>query len=73
VTVEVLTSPVVPHRGARISVPRGDLDIPEVHASIEPGRDKPLALWASAASFPIIQIWKIDMQAGLMPGDVLAT
>ena len=42
-TLEVLASPVVPHRGARIGVPGRDLDIPQVHASIEHGRYEGMA------------------------------
>src|SRR5437868_8180751 len=38
VTVQVLTGPVVAHGGARVGVPGGDLDVPEVDASIEHGR-----------------------------------
>jgi hypothetical protein len=43
VTVEVLASPVVAHRGARIGVPSGDLHIAQVNASVETGRDKRVA------------------------------
>jgi hypothetical protein len=35
VTVQVLAGSVVPHRGARVCVARGDLDIAQVNASIE--------------------------------------
>jgi len=35
VTVEILASPVVTHRGTRIGMPRGNLDIPQVHARIQ--------------------------------------
>src|ERR1700691_3382244 len=35
VAVEVGAGPVVAHRGARVGVAGGDLDVPEVHASIE--------------------------------------
>lgn len=34
-SVEVLAGSVVPHRGARVSMPGGDLHIPQVHACIE--------------------------------------
>ncbi len=34
--VEVLASPVVAHRGPRIGMPGGDLDISQVHARVEP-------------------------------------
>ena len=39
VTVEVLAGPVVAHRGAWIGMAGGDLDVPEVHASVEHGCD----------------------------------
>ena len=38
--VEIGTSPVVTHRGARIGVAGGDLDVPEVYAGIETGRER---------------------------------
>ena len=38
--VEIGTSPVVTHRGARIGVAGGDLDVPEVDAGIETGRER---------------------------------
>jgi hypothetical protein len=40
VSVEVLAGPVVAHRGPRVSVPGLDLDIPQVHARIQHGRDE---------------------------------
>src|ERR1019366_815608 len=40
VAVEVLAGPVVTHRGARVGVAGGDLDIPQVHAGIEHGRNE---------------------------------
>jgi len=39
VAVQVLAGPVVPHGGARVGVPGGDLHIAQVDASIEHGRD----------------------------------
>jgi hypothetical protein len=36
--VEVLAGPVVAHRGARVGVAGGDLDIPEVDACVELGQ-----------------------------------
>ena len=41
--VQVLAGPVVPHRGARVGVAGGDLDIAQVNASVEHGRDKSVA------------------------------
>src|SRR5215469_16311882 len=38
VAVEVLAGPYW-HRGARVGVPGGDLDVPQVHARIQHGRD----------------------------------
>ena len=38
--VQVLAGPVIPHSRARVGVPGGDLDVPEVNASIEHGRDE---------------------------------
>jgi hypothetical protein len=43
VAVEVLAGPVVPHRGARIGVPGGDLDVPQVHTGAEDGGDEGVA------------------------------
>jgi hypothetical protein len=40
VAVQVLAGPVIPHSRARVGVPGGDLDVPEVNASIEHGRDE---------------------------------
>ena len=40
VAVQVLPGPVIPHSRARVGVPGGDLDVPEVDASIETGRDE---------------------------------
>ena len=37
-TVEILAGPVVPHCGARIGVPGGDLDVAQVHARVQHGR-----------------------------------
>ena len=41
--VQVLAGPVIPHSGARVGVTGRDLDIPEVDASIEHGRDEGMA------------------------------
>jgi hypothetical protein len=38
--VEVLAGPVVTHRGARVGVAGGDLDVPQVYSSIKHGRDE---------------------------------
>jgi hypothetical protein len=43
VTVKVLAGPVVTHRGARIGMTGGDLDIPQVHTSVQHGRDEGMA------------------------------
>jgi hypothetical protein len=43
VTVKVLAGPVGTHRGARIGVAGGDLDIPQVHACVRHGRDEGMA------------------------------
>src|SRR5216683_2861284 len=40
VAVEVLAGPVVAHRGARVGVPGGDLDVPQVYSGIETGRER---------------------------------
>jgi hypothetical protein len=40
VTVEVLAGPVIPHRGARVSVAGSDLDVAQVNSSVEHGRDE---------------------------------
>ena len=40
VAVEVLAGPVVAHRGPRIGVAGRDLDVPQVHSSIEHCRDE---------------------------------
>ncbi len=40
VAVEVLAGSVIPHSGARVGVPGGDLDVPKVNASVEHGRDE---------------------------------
>lgn len=37
--VEVVAGPVVPHRGGRVGVAGGDLDVSQVDASVEHGRD----------------------------------
>ena len=42
-TVKVLAGPVGTHRGARIGVAGGDLDIPQVHACVQHGRDEGMA------------------------------
>jgi hypothetical protein len=44
VTVEVLMGPVIPHRGAGVGLPGGDLDVAQVHAGIEHGRDERVLL-----------------------------
>ena len=41
--VQVLAGPVIPHSRARIRVAGGDLDVPEVDAGIEHGRDESVA------------------------------
>ena len=38
--VEIVAGPVVTHRGAWIGMAGSDLDIPEVHARVEHGRDE---------------------------------
>ena len=43
VAVQVLACSVVPHRGARVGVAGGDLNIAQVNASIEHGRDERVA------------------------------
>jgi len=40
VTVEILAGPVIPHRGARIGVPGGDLAVAQVHARVQHRRDE---------------------------------
>jgi hypothetical protein len=40
VAVEVLACPVIPHRGTRVGVAGGDLDVAQVHPRVEHGRDK---------------------------------
>src|SRR5216683_5783774 len=40
VAVEVLAGPVVTHRGARVGVGGGDLDISQVHARVKIGRER---------------------------------
>jgi hypothetical protein len=40
VAVQILAGPVVAHRGSRVGVPGGDLDIPKVDSGVEHGRDK---------------------------------
>ena len=40
VAVQVLAGSVIAHRGARVSVTGRDLDVPEVDAGIEHGRDE---------------------------------
>jgi len=42
-TVEVLAGSVVPHRRARIGMAGSDLDVAQVHARVEHGRDKGMA------------------------------
>lgn len=42
-TVQVLAGSVAAHRGARVSVTSGDLDVAQVNTSVETGRDKGLA------------------------------
>ena len=41
--VQVLASPVVAHRGARVGVAGGDLDVAQVDASVKYGRDECVA------------------------------
>jgi hypothetical protein len=43
VAVEVLACPVVTHRGSRVGVAGGDLDVLQVHACVEHGGDKGVA------------------------------
>jgi hypothetical protein len=43
VAVQVLAGPVVPHSGVRVGVAGSDLDVPEVDASVEHGRDERVA------------------------------
>ena len=38
--VEVLAGPVIPHRGARISVPGGNLNVAQVYPGIEHRSDE---------------------------------
>ena len=38
--VQVGAGPVVAHRGARVGVAGRDLDVPEIHAGIETGRER---------------------------------
>jgi hypothetical protein len=40
VVVQVLAAPAVPHRGARVGVAGSDLDITQINASIQHGRDE---------------------------------
>jgi len=47
VAVQILAGPVVPHCGARVGVPGGDLDIAEVDARVEHGRDVRYLYWTS--------------------------
>jgi len=44
VAVQVLAGPVVAHGGARVGVPGGDLDVAQVDAGVETGRDKCVTL-----------------------------
>jgi hypothetical protein len=37
VAVKILASPVVTHRRPRVGMARSDMDIPQVHASVEHG------------------------------------
>jgi len=39
-TVEVLAGSVVPHRRARIGMAGSDLDVAQVHARVETGRER---------------------------------
>ena len=57
--VEIGTSPVVTHRGARIGVAGGDLDVPEVYAGIEHRGDK------RVASFRSRRVQRISVAVGL--------
>src|SRR5690349_18994148 len=43
VAVEVLAGPVITHRGARVGVAGGDLDVAQVHADVEHGGDEGVA------------------------------
>jgi len=43
VAVEVVAGSVVPHRGAQVGVAGGDLDVSQVDARVEHGRDKCVA------------------------------
>ncbi len=43
VAVEVLAGPVVAHGGAWVGVAGGDLDVAQVHASVEHGGDEGMA------------------------------
>src|SRR6266487_1349253 len=40
VAVQVLAGPVIPHRGTRVGVAGGDLDVAQVHPRVEHGRDE---------------------------------
>ena len=52
VAVEVLAGSVITHRGARIRMAGGDLDIPQVDPSIQHGRDErvPEHMWVRAGN-----------------------
>ena len=41
--VEILTGTVITHRGTRIGVAGGNLDVTQVHARVEHGRDEGVA------------------------------
>jgi hypothetical protein len=43
VPVEVLACPVIPHRGAGVGVAGANLDIPQIHPSVEHGGDESVA------------------------------
>src|SRR5215831_5314527 len=51
VAVEVFAGPVVAHRGARIGVAGRDLDVAEVHARVEHGRDE---VWRSMCGWGLV-------------------
>src|SRR6185369_5412441 len=43
VAVEILAGPVVTHRGTWVGVAGGDLDVPQVYASVQHGGDEGMA------------------------------
>jgi hypothetical protein len=52
VAVQVLAGSVIPHRRARVRVPGGDLDVPQVDASIETDNESVTKLVASKIRRP---------------------